>query len=201
MHSRLKRRLNRCNKQIDALFNGLELSESFKKQLHEIKSYYREIVAADNELIEFYQFYVASLHAVTKGEMSLEDALKRINENAAARKYAVNIENLQQIVAMTFLFVVSTFLYLSLCPLVAPCFIFHPLVGLAALIALTELFTIGMLNLTKELIEFESTLPIEEECDREIHVLSFFKPAAPSTKRIPAVQQENSEDLFCARSF
>lgn len=201
MHSKLKRRLNCCNAQIDALFNGLELNESFKKQLQEIKDYYREIVAADNELIDFYELYVASLHAVKKGEMSLEDALKRINENATARKHEVNIENLLQIVAMTFLFVVSTFLYLSLCPLVAPCFIFHPIVGLAALIALTELFTVGMLSLTKELIEFESTLPIEEERDREVHVVSFFKPVAPSAKTRPAQQPENIGDSSCAQAF
>jgi hypothetical protein len=201
MQATLKKRLNRCNAQIDEIFNGFELNETFKKQIQEIKNYYYEIVAADDELIEFYEVYVASLHAVKKGEMTLEDALKDIKKNAAARKYDVDIENLLQIVAMTFLFVISTFLYLFLCPLVAPCFILHPLLGLTALILLTVLFTMGMLSLTKELIEFESTLPIEEEREREINVASFFKSVAQSEKTMPAEKKENINDLSCTQPF
>ncbi|EHL30138.1 DUF5638 domain-containing protein [Legionella drancourtii] len=201
MQGTLKKRLNHCNAQIDEIFNGFELNETFKQQIQEIKNYYYEIVVADDELIEFYEVYVASLQAVKKGEITLEDALKDIKKNAAAREYDVDIENLLQIVAMTFLFVMSTFLYLSLCPLVAPCFILHPLLGLTALILLTELFTMGMLSLTKELIEFESTLPIEAEREREIDVVSFFKPVAQSEKTMAAEKKENTDDLSCAQSF
>src|SRR5690242_11014069 len=137
MSNKLEKHLKHCDKQFDAIFSGFVLNNTLNKDINEIKNYYHKVVNDDEELIDFYELYIKTLHEVKDGKITLEGGLEHIKKASEEREFQTNAENALQILTMAFLFVISTFLYFTLCTLIATCFAIHPLIGLAALILCT----------------------------------------------------------------
>ncbi|MDR3502568.1 MAG: DUF5638 domain-containing protein [Legionella sp.] len=180
MPGMFEKRLNYCNGQLDKLFQGLILSEELNIQLQAIKLNYHSMVlnAGENgeRVIKMYEFFISTLHQARNNTITLSEAIKRVEQKAAARGNEIFWNNGFNGLSLTLLFLLATATYLSLYVLIASCFPIQPIIGFAVLVLASELFIERLNRTLSQYMDFEVSAPIKDECKREVSVMSFFRP-------------------------
>ncbi|MCW8407372.1 DUF5638 domain-containing protein [Legionella sp. PATHC035] len=184
----LEDRLELCNKKIDALFHGLKLSAEMETELKAIKNYYWALYQAagfeedEEECVKIYELLVTGLEEIKSGLSKPEDVLKTVEEIKSLRKKGVVLENICNAIELLFWAGSACAFFSYSILMAAPLAAANPFFALAV-IAIASLAAIySVVNLLSCIDEFKSTAPIEEEYNREKYLISFFKPALPSSE-------------------
>jgi hypothetical protein len=194
MPNMFEKRLNYCNGQLDKLFHGLILSEELNIQLQAIKRHYHSMIlnAGGNEerVIKMYEFFISTLHHAKNNTITLSEAIKRVEQKAAAREHEIFWKNGFNGLSLALLFLLATAAYLTLYVLIAYCFPIQPIIGFAVFVLATELFIERMNQTLSQYFDFEVSAPIKDECKREVSVMSFFRPNSVELT-LPSFNVEN----------
>ncbi|WP_133135090.1 DUF5638 domain-containing protein [Legionella rowbothamii] len=179
MPGMFEKRLNYCNGQLDKLFQGLILSKELNIQLQAIKIHYHSMIlnagAHGERVIKMYEFLINTLHQARNKTITLSEAIRRVEQKAAARENEIFWNNGFNGLSLALLFLLATAAYLSLYVLVASCFPIQPIIGFAVLVLASELFIEQLNRILSPYIDFEVSAPIKDECKREVSVMSFFR--------------------------
>ncbi|QLZ69003.1 hypothetical protein FOLKNPGA_01785 [Legionella sp. PC1000] len=199
MSSAMEKRLNECDKRIDALFQGVELNAEIKRRLEALKAYYHKlyIEALDAELekesIKFYELLVLGLENVKNGTLNSEEVLKDIEEIKSLRKTGIVLENILTSLELLFWAAVSS-TFFSYCVLMAaPLVAVNPFFALAVLSVSCVVAICSIVRFFNCIDEFKSSTPVEEEFEREKNLILFFKPAVSSPEVTPSIVSDHDE--------
>ncbi|KTD00264.1 DUF5638 domain-containing protein [Fluoribacter gormanii] len=186
MTSSLEKRLNECDKKIDALFKGVKLNEEIEKQLKSIQAYYHKLYIesidkqAEKECIKIYELLVTGLEGIKKGDLKSEEVLKELDEITSIRKSNILLENILTALELLCWAALSG-VFFSYCVLMAPPLVaVNPFFALAILSIACMAAIYSTVNFFNCIDEFKSSTPVEEEFKREKNLISFFKFTPPS---------------------
>lgn len=186
MPDKFEDRLKHCNGELDKLFSGFNLTEEFKLQKQAIKLHYHSMMLNAGEkkerVIHMYEFFISTLQQIKANEIMVNEAIKRVERQAAARENEIFWNNGFNGLSLAALFLLATAAYLSLYVIVASCFPLQPILGFAVLVLASGLFIERMNVVFSEYIDFEVSAPIKDECKREVNIMSFFRPKSVETE-------------------
>ncbi|WP_131779873.1 DUF5638 domain-containing protein [Legionella bozemanae] len=199
MSSSMEKRLNECDKKIDALVHGVELNEEIERQLKALKTYYHKLYIdalddeSEKESIKLYELLVLGLESAKNGQLTAEKILKEIEEIKSLRKTGVVLENILTSLELLFWAALSS-TFFSYCVLMAaPLVAVNPFFALAVLSVSCMAAICSTVRFFNCLDEFKSFTPIEEEFEREKNLIRFFKPAVSSPEIPPSIVSDHDE--------
>ncbi|KTC90216.1 DUF5638 domain-containing protein [Fluoribacter dumoffii] len=186
MNNPLDQRLQDCDKKINALFSEVEFNADIKKEVEELKAYYRkqyhDAVYEEDELecIEIYELFVLGLESIKKGEMKPHEVLQNIEDINSLKKKGIVLENILNSLELLFWAGVTCTFFSYCAVMAAPLAAFNPFFALAVLSIASMAAIFSIVQFLNCIDEFKSTTPVEKEFDREKNIITFFKNPQPS---------------------
>ncbi|KTD41400.1 DUF5638 domain-containing protein [Legionella parisiensis] len=191
MSTAMEKRLNECDRKIDALFRGVEFNEEIERQLKALKAYYHKLYIdaldgeSEKESIKLYELLVLGLESAKNGELNTKEVLKELKEIKSLRKNGVVLENILTSLELLFWAALSSTIFSYCVLMAAPLVAINPFFALSVLSVFCVTAICSTVRFFNCLDEFKSFAPIEEEFDREKNLIRFFKPSV-SSPELPA---------------
>lgn len=196
--SKIAKNIEHCERELDALFNELEVSSNVKKQLTKVENFYRRSFnkttyeSSGQSVLTDYQNLVKALQQVKTGEITADAAYEVIKDAAHSREMNVILHNIAKAFELIFWTTVALTSYAACVLVGVPLIVCEPLIGIAVTFSSMALFILSLENASQCFDEFKSTEVFEQEEEREKRLVSFFKSSSPaaSAKNIPVQEVE-----------
>ncbi|KTD62678.1 DUF5638 domain-containing protein [Legionella shakespearei] len=191
-----------CETQFESLFEGLQKSDDFERELNKIKAYYRRAFnktsseCAGQEIVDEYRHLFLTLQQVKSGNITADEAMSSVEDLGDCRTLDVLLSNIFKMCELLFWAAAAAACYVACISVGIPAIACNPILGFAISVSTAVLCISTMERCLNCFAEFKSFDPVEAEATREQNAVRFFAPAVLVQKEEEIIiEEEESSSL------
>ncbi|CAM2959607.1 Uncharacterised protein [Legionella steigerwaltii] len=203
-HSIFEPRLNTCNKELQALFDGLEIGEKLQQKIDAVKNYYNlsytKAISAKKveDIVQSYELFIRELTNVKNGKLKPKEALDKIGSACESRKISVLFHNLAKACELMFYAATAFSLWAGIFGIALPVLIVQPVLGVAVGITVVGGMLAAAYKALSCFTEFRSISRHDAEYTNEKDLISyFFKPPVQPKETLNPIDKNAGLEFSC----
>ncbi|KTD71060.1 hypothetical protein Lste_0384 [Legionella steelei] len=200
-HSKFEPRLSNCDKELQKIFDGLQVDGKLQWQIDQVKDYYNlsytKAVSEKRitEILISYELFIARLKQVKNGVIKPKELIDETGSACESRKISILFHNLTKACELMFYAATAFSLYAGIFGIALPVLIVQPVLGVAVGITIVGGLLAAAYKALSCFTEFRSFSRHDAEYTNEVSLISFFKPKLPKTVTLDPINIDEDAEI------